>query len=88
MPMVKPILAINALTAFLSAYTGWEWALIICQNPKMWTLAVWMYQASQWWATTPWIINAGFIIVSIPTLIVFLTCQNIILRGIIIPQMK
>ncbi len=88
MPMVKPIIAINSLTAFLSAYTGWEWALIICQNPKMWTLAVWMYQASQWWVNSPWIVNAGFIIVSIPTLLVFLTCQNIILRGIIIPQMK
>jgi ABC-type glycerol-3-phosphate transport system permease component len=88
MPMVKPILAINALGAFLAAYTGWEWALIICQDQRMWTMAVWMYQASVWWTATPWVVNAGFIIVSIPTLIVFLTCQNIILRGIIIPQMK
>jgi len=88
MPMVKPILAINMLTAFLSAYTGWEWALIICQNPRMWTLAVWMYQASQWWVDAPWIVSAGFIIISIPTLLVFLTCQKVILRGIIIPQMK
>ncbi len=88
MPMVTPILAVNALTAFLSAYEGWQWALIVCQNPKMWTLSVWMYQASQWWASTPWIASAGFVVISIPTLIVFLTCQRIILRGIVIPQMK
>ena len=88
MPMVKPILAVNALTAFLAAYEGWQWALIVCQNPKMWTLAVWMYQANQWWSSTPWLASAGFVVISIPTLAVFLTCQRIILRGIIIPQMK
>lgn len=87
-PMVKPILAINALHAFLAAYGGWEWALIICQDPKMWTLSVWLYQANEWWAQTPWITTSGFVLASIPTLIVFLFCQNIIMRGIIVPSMK
>jgi len=88
LPMVKPILAVNALGAFLAAYAGWEWALIICQNKDMWTLSVWLYQASQWWANTPWITSAGFVVASIPTLLVFLFCQNIIMRGIIVPSMK
>jgi multiple sugar transport system permease protein len=88
LPMVKPILAINALGAFVAAYNGWEWAIIICQNKQMWTIAVWMYQASQWFAGTPWIVTAGFVIASIPTLLVFLFCQKIILRGIVIPSMK
>ena len=35
-----------------------------------------------------WIISAGFIVVSIPTMIIFISCQKIILRGIIIPSMK
>jgi multiple sugar transport system permease protein len=88
LPMVKPILAINSLTAFMAAYTGWMWALIICQNQKMWTIMVWIYQANQWWVEYPWIVTAGFVIASIPTLLVFLFCQKIILRGIIIPSMK
>ena len=88
MPMVKPILAINCITAFIGAYNGWEWALIICQDQDMWTLAVWMYQASQWWQDMPWIVSAGFVIVSIPTMVVFLSCQKIILKGIVIPSMK
>ncbi|MBQ7721813.1 MAG: ABC transporter permease subunit [Kiritimatiellae bacterium] len=88
MPLVKPILAINCLNAFIGAYNGWEWALIICQNRDMWTLAVWMYQASQWWSASPWVVSAGFVIISIPTMIVFITCQKVILRGIIIPSMK
>ena len=31
---------------------------------------------------------AVFVLASIPTLLVFMFCRNIILRGIIIPQMK
>jgi ABC-type glycerol-3-phosphate transport system permease component len=88
MPMVKPILAINCVTAFIMAYNGWQWALIICQDKDMWTLAVWMYQASQWWKDFPWVVSAGFVVISIPTMIVFLSCQKIILKGIVIPSMK
>ncbi|WDE95294.1 carbohydrate ABC transporter permease [Lentisphaera profundi] len=88
MPMVKPILAINCISAFISAYNGWEWALIICQDSDMWTLAVWMYQASQWWKESPWIVSAGFVVISIPTMIVFLSTQKIILKGIVVPSMK
>jgi multiple sugar transport system permease protein len=88
MPMVKPILAINSLSAFIAAYNGWEWALIVCQDKKMWTIAVWLYQANQWWNDMPWIVSAGFIVASIPTFLVFISCQKIILRGIVIPSMK
>lgn len=87
-PMVTPILAINALHAFMAAYDGWAWALIICQDKSMWTLSVWLYQANSWWAGSPWITTAGFVVTSIPTLIVFLFCQKIIMRGIIVPSMK
>jgi ABC-type glycerol-3-phosphate transport system permease component len=36
----------------------------------------------------PYMVMAGFVIASIPTLLVFIFCQRIILRGIIIPTMK
>jgi len=54
----------------------------------MWTIAVWLYQASSWWRNDPWIVSAGFVVASIPTMLVFISCQKIILRGIIIPSMK
>ncbi len=88
MPLVKPILAINSLNAFIAAYYGWQWALIICQKKSMWTIAVWLYQANTVWNQTPWLTMAGFVVASLPTLLVFLMCQKIILRGIIIPSMK
>ena len=88
MPMVKPILAISSLTAFVGAYNGWQWALIICQDKSMWTIAVWLYQATSMWGKFPWLISAGFVIASVPTAIAFISCQKMILRGIILPSMK
>lgn len=88
LPMTSPILAVNALTAFVTAYNSWEWALLVCQNREYWTLAVWMYQMSQQMSDRPWAVMAGFVLVSIPTAVVFITCQKVILKGIVLPSMK
>ncbi|MDD4102342.1 MAG: carbohydrate ABC transporter permease [Kiritimatiellae bacterium] len=88
LPMTTPILAVNALHAFVHAYNSWEWALLVCQRPSRWTLAVWMYQMSQQFGDQPWAVMAGFVLVSIPTALVFIACQKIILRGIVLPSMK
>jgi ABC-type glycerol-3-phosphate transport system permease component len=88
LPMTTPILAVNALNAFIGAYNSWEWALIVCQKESYWTIAVWLYQLSQTLEDSPWIIMAGFVAASIPTALVFIGCQKIILRGIVLPSMK
>ena len=88
LPMTTPILAVNALNAFIHAYSSWEWAFLVCQKESHWTLAVWMYQMSQTFTHQPWCVMAGFVLVSIPTAFVFLVCQKVILRGIVLPSMK
>jgi ABC-type glycerol-3-phosphate transport system permease component len=88
LPLSKPILAVIALNSFMLAYNSWEWALVVCQNPKMWTMAVWLYQFNTTWGSQPWAVMASFVLASLPVFIMFLLCQNIILRGIILPQMK
>lgn len=88
LPMTTPILAVNALNSFIHAYSSWEWAFLVCQKESHWTLAVWMYQLSQTFAHQPWCVMAGFVVVSLPTAIVFLVCQKVILRGIVLPSMK
>ena len=40
LPMTTPILAVNALNAFIAAYNSWEWALLVCQRQSHWTLSV------------------------------------------------
>jgi len=91
MPLCKPILAVLALNAFVASYGGFMWAFLVCQNEKMWTLMVWIYNFQVKYMSDyqmPFLVMAALLIASIPTLIVFLTAQKVILRGIIIPTMK
>ena len=49
----------------------------------MWTLTVWLYQLQ---LTAPKaVIMAGLTLAAIPTLVVFLLAQRVILRGIVLP---
>ena len=87
-PLCKPILAVIALGAFISSYGGFMWAFLVCQDERMWTLMVWLYQFQQLYKLYPYVVMAALVLASIPTFLIFLTCQKIILRGIIIPSMK
>jgi ABC-type glycerol-3-phosphate transport system permease component len=88
LPLCKPILAYQALLTFVAAYGGFMWAFLVCQDKRMWTLMVWIYQYQQAANAFPYMVMASFVLASLPTLLVFLFCQKIILRGIIIPTMK
>lgn len=82
----KPILAVIALSAFVNAYTAFMFALLICQDERMWTLMVWLYQMQQNYG--PGVMNAAFVLAALPTLLVFLLAQRQILRGIVVPSEK
>jgi len=81
-------LALNspALTAFNVAYSNFMFAFVVCQDEKMWTLMVWLYQLKQ--QSGQAVMYASLIIAGIPTLLIFLFCQNIIMRGIVVPSEK
>ena len=85
-PLSKPILAVIALGSFAAAYGGFMWAFLICQKPHMWTMMVFLWQLGSESYRSVWM--AGLVIAAIPTLLVFIFCQKIILRGIIVPTMK
>lgn len=85
-PLSKPILAVIALGAFTSAYGAFMFALLVCQDESMWTLMVYIYQLQQSYAQP--IVFAALIIAAMPTLLVFVFCQNIIMRGIVVPVEK
>lgn len=86
MTLSKPILAVIALNAFVGAYTAFMMALIIIPDPKMWTLMVWIFQLQS--SAHQSVVFASLVIAAIPTLTVFLFCQNLIIRGIIVPTEK
>ena len=87
MALSKPILAVMALGAFMGAFGAFFFALIICPDEKMWTLMVWLFQI-QSTSGSIGINYAALCLASIPTLLVFIFCQNIILRGIVVPTEK
>ena len=86
MSLSKPILAVIALQAFTMAYSNFMFALLICQDEKMWTLMVWLYQLQQ--RSGQGVVYASLLVAAIPTLIIFIFCQNIIMRGIVVPVEK
>jgi multiple sugar transport system permease protein len=86
MNLSKPILAVIALNAFIGAYSAFFFALILAPDQNMWTLMVWIYQLRQ--TAGPGIVYASLLITAVPTLVVYLCAQNVILRGIVVPSEK
>lgn len=86
MSLAKPILSVIALGTFMAAYGNFMFALLICQDDRMWTLMVWLYQLQQ--TSGRAVVYASIVIASIPTFVVFVLCQRVILRGIIVPSEK
>jgi len=86
MALSTPILALIALGAFTGAYTAFMFALIICPDERMWTMMVWLYQLQQ--GASQSVIYAALVMAAIPTLLVFVFAQNVIMKGIVIPVEK
>ncbi len=86
MALSKPILAVVALQSFTMAYTAFLYPLLVAPDPDMWLISVWLYQFQQQSNMSG--VFASVIVASIPTIIIFLFAQNIILRGIAVPVEK
>lgn len=86
MRLSHPILAVIALQAFTGAYANFMMALLICQDERMWTLMPWLYQLQQ--RSGQGVVFASLLIAAIPTFLVFAFCQNLIMRGIVVPVEK
>ncbi len=86
MRLSTPILAVTALGAFTAAYTNFMMALLLCQDERMWTIMPWLYQLQS--TSGQGVVFASLILASIPTLLVFVLCQKVIMRGIVVPVEK
>ncbi|MAE63728.1 MAG: hypothetical protein CMJ18_05605 [Phycisphaeraceae bacterium] len=86
MNLSKPVLAYIALFAFTGAYSNFMFAMLICQDERMWTLMPMLYQLQQ--RSSEGIVFASLLIAAIPTFVVFLVAQNVIMRGIVVPVEK
>ena len=87
LPLSRPIFAVIGLGAFSAAYGGFLYAMTICQDHKMWTLMVWLYELQSSGAPM-YVMMAALTLAALPTLLVFVLTQNVIMKGIILPSFK
>ena len=88
MPLSLPILSVIALFSFSRAYGSFLWAFTVCQDSKMWTLMVFLQQFQAGMKSHPYLVMASLVIAAIPTIVVFLSAQKVLMRGIVVPTMK
>lgn len=86
-PLAKPIFAVIALQTFTAAYGAFIFAMIVCQAQSHWTMMVWIYEF-QALGAPQFVMMAALVLAALPTLIVFLFAQNVIMKGIILPSFK
>ena len=86
LPTSTPVLAVIGLGAFNAAYGSFMWAFVVCPDKNWWTLMVWLQQMQVWAPQS--MIFAALVLAAIPTLLVFIFAQNVIMRGVIIPTEK
>jgi len=86
LPLSKPVLAVIALGAFTFSYGQFMYAFLVCQDRSMWTIMVFIYEFQQHQGAH--VVMASLVLASIPTLLVFMAAQKVILRGIVIPSFK
>lgn len=86
MNLSKPILAVIALGAFTGAYSAFMMALIIIPDQSMWTIMVWIFELQG--EVHQSVVYASLVIAAIPTFTIFVLCQNVIMRGIVVPTEK
>ena len=82
----KPVLALIALNSFTAAYGNFMYALLICQDESMWTIMVYLFKLQT--EASQAVIFACLVVAAIPTLVIFLMCQKVIMKGIVIPSEK
>jgi multiple sugar transport system permease protein len=87
LPLSGPIFAVIALQAFTGMYGAFLFAMTTEQAQSQWPLMVWIYEF-QALSAPQYVMMAALVIAAIPTLIIFLFAQNVIMKGIILPSFK
>jgi ABC-type glycerol-3-phosphate transport system permease component len=87
-PMVAPAIAVFIIIKFMFTWNTFLWPMLIAQDEKMYTVTVGLVnfagsEFNQWN-----LINAATMISMIPTIILFITLQRYLVRGVAMSGMK
>jgi len=88
LPLVAPALATLAIIEFSGYWNSFLWPLIVLKSPEKFPLAVGLLYLSGLFAYNTRYIAAGAVLMTLPTIVVFLALQRYFLRGITIGAVK
>lgn len=83
LPLSKPVMGYLGLLAFMGAYGAFLYAFLVAQDRDVWTLMVFIYQLQQ--IAPKSVMMAAVTLAAVPTIVVFLFAQRVIMRGIVLP---
>jgi multiple sugar transport system permease protein len=88
LPMSKPILAVQAVLAFITGWNSFLWPLIIASDQKLYTLSVGLALLNQQLAVDPALQMAAATVMVVPVLLVFVVFQRYVVQGFALSGLK
>lgn len=88
LPMSKPILAVQAVLAFITGWNSFLWPLIIASDQRLYTLSVGLSLLNQQLAVDPALQMAAASLMVVPVLIVFAVFQRYVVQGFALSGLK
>jgi multiple sugar transport system permease protein len=88
LPMSKPILAVQAVLAFITGWNSFLWPLIIASDQKLYTLSVGLSLLNQQLAVDPALQMAAASVMVVPVLLVFVVFQRYVVQGFALSGLK
>lgn len=88
LPMSRPILAVQAVLAFIGGWNSFLWPLIIATDQKMYTLSVGLSLLNQQLSVNPSLQMAAASVMVVPVLLVFILFQRYIVEGFTLSGLK
>ena len=88
LPMSKPILAVQAVLAFIAGWNSFLWPLIIASDQNLYTLSVGLALLNQQLAVNPSLQMAAASVMVVPILIVFIIFQRYVVQGFALSGLK
>jgi len=88
LPLIKPVLAAQAIFSFLSSFNLYLWPLVILHDQQLYTLPLILAQISQTQGINYEAMMTGSVLTSIPSLVVFIIFQRNFVRGIALTGLK
>lgn len=88
LPLIKPVLAAQAIFSFLSSFNMYLWPLVMFHDEDKYTLPLILAQLSQTQGINYEAMMTGSVLTSVPSLLVFSVFQRNFVRGIALTGLK